>query len=345
VADDADTLTLRLQAEKDPDVVNRFIALYRLAGREVVRLIEHQDEAPSADFVELFHALLADEGLSGDVGALHLTLFDSVDDPRFAHRYTSIYRARRRIEHAIATRYSSELKDMYSRHHRTVPLTAPMKLQPTAIRQRQLKNRCLGLLATLDTPDVHGMLRAQINGPGVATDRLWAFGLYLNSTAPERNNILESFEQSSFVHPVSWEACLGAIGGSSAPDVVSLIRLTSSSPSFRITQVNDHRALYGAFAANRKMSLETQEGRELLQEVLINLAPVNQNSTVSLLRAFGAIDMMNPVFREPLVELLVTVRDTLDPGEFPLIRNTIKRLLIGAPVAVKSWETIHGTMQ
>jgi aminopeptidase N len=345
VTDDADTLALRLQAGKDPDVVNRFIALYRLAGQEMVRLIEQPDDVPSAGFVELFHALLADEGLSGDVGALHLTLFDSVDDPRYAHRYTALYRARRRIEHEIATRYLSELKEMYNRHHRAVPLTAPMKLQPTAIRHRQLKNRCLGLLATLDTPDIHEMIRAQINGPGVATDRLWALGLYLNSTAPDRKNILESFEQSSSVHPVSWEACLGTVGGCSAPDVIYLIRVAASSPSFRITQVNDHRALYGAFAANRKMSLETPDGRELLQEVIIGLAPVNQNSTVSLLRAFGAIDMMDPAFHVPLIELLVTVRDTLDPGVFPVIQNTIKRLLVGAPVAVKAWEMVHRTMQ
>jgi aminopeptidase N len=53
---------------------------------------------------------------------------------------------------------------------------------------------------------------------------------------------------------------------------------------------------------------------------------------------------MDPVFHVPLVELLVKVRDPLDPGEFPVIRNTIKRLLIGAPVAVKAWETIRGPL-
>jgi aminopeptidase N len=345
VEDDADTRTLRLQAFKDSDLVNRFIALFRLAGQEMIRLIEHPDGMASEEFVTLYHALLTDGDLTREAGGLHLTLFDSVDDPRYAHRHTALYRARKKIEHTIATRYAPELKVLYHRMNQVVPLTTPLELQVPAIRERQLKNRCLGLLATLDTPGIHGMMRAQIEGNGVATDRLWAFGLYLNSTAPDRMQVLEKFEHESSTHPVSWEACLAAVGGCSAPDVVSLIRGAESRSSFQITQVNDHRALYGSFASNRKISLETPEGRELFREILVRLVPVNQNSAVDLLRAFGAVDLMDPVFHVPLVELLIAVRDVLDPERFPVILHTIRRILIGAPVAVRAYEQSHGRLQ
>jgi len=342
---DADSRALSLQARKDPDIVNRFIALYRLAELELARLIEHPDEEPSDDFVSLYYALVTDEVLSRDVGGLHLTLFDSVNDPRYAYRYTSLYAARKTIEQAIASRYASELEALYRIHDRVIPLTAPMELQPSAIRERQLKNRCLSLLSRLDSPEIHRMIRDQVHGSGVATDRLWAFGLYLNSSAPDRLNVLESFVQTSSTHPVSWEACLSAVGGCSAPDVVFLIRSVESLPMFTITQVNDHRALYGAFAANRKISLETPEGRELFSEVLVRLAPVNQNSTVDLLRAFDTLDLMEPVFHAPLVDLLVRVRGTLDTVQFPVIYNTIRRFLIGAPVAVQAYEKTHGQLK
>jgi aminopeptidase N len=336
---DPDTRALKIQALKDSDIINRFIALYHLAGQEMIRLIDHPDWKPSGEFISLYYTLLTDEKLAAEVGGLHLILFDSVDDSRYAHRYTALYHARRAIEHAIATQYTFELERIYHRSHvGSIPLTAPLELQPASIRARQVKNRCLALLATLDTPGIHALIRAQINGGGVASDRLWAFGLYLNSSASDRLTILETFEQASSTHPVSWEACLAAIGGCSAPDVVSLIRGAESSPAFRVSQVNDHRALYGAFASNRKMSLETVEGRDLFREILLNLAPVNQNSTVSLLRSFGAIDLMDPVFHIPIVNLLVTVRDALDPGEFPVILHTIKRLLLGAPNAVHAYE-------
>jgi aminopeptidase N len=342
VKQDLDTQTLRLQALKDNDTVNRFLALYGLAEQELIRLIEHPSEIPSVDFVTLYYALLTDESLAGEVGGLHLTLFDSVDDSRYAHRYTPLYHARRKIEHAIATHYASELNAFYYRYSRFIPLTAPLELQPSAIRARQLKNRCLALLATLDTPEIHAIIQAQINGSAVATDRLWAFCLYLNSTAPDRLALLESFERDSSTHPVAWEACLNAIGGCSAPDVVSLIRGAESLPTFRLNQVNDHRALYGAFAANRKMSLETHEGRVLFQEILLRLAPVNQNSTVSLLRAFDAIDLMDPIFHIPLIELLIDVREAIDPESFPVIAHSIRRLLIGAPAAVRAYEKKRG---
>ncbi|MCE5298720.1 MAG: M1 family metallopeptidase [Methanoregulaceae archaeon] len=344
VQDDADARALRLQALKDPDVVNRFIALYRLAERELIRLIENPDDLPSEDFIGLYHRLLTDDSLSEAVGGLHLTLFDAVDDLRYAHRYTALYRARRKIEEAIAARYSAGLKALYHSHDRVTPLTAPLELQASAIRERQMKNTCLSLLATLDNGEIHEMIQAQVKGDGVATDRIRAFSLYLNSTAADRLTILESFEQESAVHPVSWEACLAAVGGCSAQDVVALIRQAESLPSFRITQVNDHRALYGAFAANRKMSLETSQGREFMGEILVRLAQVNQNSTVSLLKAFGAVDLMDPVFFVPLVELLVFVRDALDPEKFPVIQNTIRRLLIGAPGAVEAYERTHGRL-
>ncbi len=210
--DDADRQTLMLQARKDPDIINRFIAFYRLAEQEIIRLIEHPEETASLDFLELFHELLADDDLSGKAGGLHLTMFDSVSDPRYAYRYTALYQARKTIEYAFASRYKSELIDFYQRLDRFIPLTAPMGLQKSAIRERRLKNRCLGILSLLDTPEIRDIIRAQLDGNGVASDRFSAFAMYLNSTAPDRINILESFERVSSAHPVSWEAFLSAVG-------------------------------------------------------------------------------------------------------------------------------------
>jgi aminopeptidase N len=219
-----------------------------------------------------------------------------------------------------------------------------MEVQVPAIKERQLKNICLALIATLDTPDIHAAIRSQIETGSVATDRLRAFSLYLHSTAPDRLAVMESAADEAAGHPVSWEAYLAAVGGCSAPDAVALIRRAGESPAFRMNQVNDHRALYGSFAANRKVSLQTPEGRELFGEILLELTPVNQNSVVALLRAFGAIDLMEEAYHLPLVELLIGVRDHTDPGQFGVVHHTIRRLLIGAPRAVRAYEAVHGPL-
>jgi aminopeptidase N len=335
-----DPVALRLQAVHDRDAVNRFIALYRLAEQEIIRLIDHPGQEPSDEYLDLYFRILGDEDRSREMGGL----FDTVDDPEYAHRYRALYEARRRIESSIASRHGADLRNMYDRHNHAVPLTAPMEVQVPAIKERQLKNICLALVATLDTPDIHTAIRSQLGTGSVATDRLRAFSLYLHSTAPDRLAVMESVGNEAAGHPVSWEAYLAAVGGCSAPDAVALIRRAGKSPSFRMNQVNDHRALYGSFAANRKVSLQTREGRELLGEILIALAPVNQNSVVSMLRAFGAIDLMEEEYHVPLIGLLVTVRDRLDPEQHAVVHHTIRRLLIGAPVAVRAYEAMHGPL-
>ena len=102
--------------------------------------------------------------------------------------------------------------------------------------------------------------------------------------------MLDSFEQESKKNLVSWENFLAVIAGNSSPDVLDLISRVEHSDSFRIEQANDQRALYGRFALNRKKSLQTEKGRSFLQKTLLRLAPINEHSTVSMLRVFGALD-------------------------------------------------------
>ena len=338
---DADPKTLQIQAVSDRDRVNRYIALYRLAEQEIIRLIKDPGKEPSGEYLALYFRILSDDDLSHDLGGLLLTLFDSVDAPEYAHRYLALYKARRTIEHALAIRYEQEIQDQYHRHDQSVSLTAPMEIQIPVIKERQVKNLTLALLSTLDTPAIHALIRAQIDGGAVVTDRLKAFSLYLNSTAPDRLEVMEKFGRNAAGHPVSWEAFLAAVGGCSAPDVVTLVRQAEKSPRFDITQVNDHRALYGSFAANRKISLQTPKGRDLFGVLLKKLASINQNSVVSLLRAFDAVDLMEEEYHEPLIDLLVSFQNTLDPDRDAVVLHTIRRLLMGAPSALQAWESVH----
>ena len=337
-----DAEALRMQALLDTDRVNRFLALYRLAEREIIALMDDHGRKPSKNFVDLYYRILTDEALTAETGGLLLTLYDTVDAPGYAHRYRALYEARRALEKATAIRHSSGLLHRYHRHDRLVPLTVPVKDQVPAIKERQVKNTCLALLSTLDIPEIHALIRSQLDGIGVATDRLRAFALYLNSSAPDRLAVMESFGAEALKHPASWEGYLAVIGGCPAPDAVNLIRKAASSPAFRIKQVSDHRALYGSFAANRKVSLETSEGRELFRDIIRELAPVNQNSVVSLLRSFGAIDQMDETSHLPLIGLLAGLNESLSPEEFPAVWNTIRRLIAGAPRARQAYEAEHG---
>ncbi len=210
------------------------------------------------------------------------------------------------------------------------------------IKSRQAKNVCLGILATLDTPDIHAMIKQQFETATCATDRLSAFAAYLNSSAPDKIEVLRIFEAESKQNLVAWEAFLAVIGSNSSVDAVELVREMERSDAFRIEQTNDQRALYGSFARNRKKSLQTEEGRALLAEILRKLAPVNEYSTVNMLNAFANIDLMEAKYHTPLVKILAGLLAELDPQKFPSVYNRVRKLLLGAPKAVEAYGIVHG---
>ncbi len=334
---------LLMQVRKDTDTIGRFTAFYTLVDREKLRLLKNPEARPSEDFVELYYRLLNDRQLLEKAGGQFLTIFESVEDEEFAHRYQALYEVRQELLKAVAWKYKNS---MISAYHFFENASSPRDptLEETArtIKSRQAKNICLGILATLDTPDIHDMIKQQFETATCATDRLSAFAAYLNSSAPDKFEVLRAFEAESKQNLVAWEAFLSVIGSNSSADAVELVREMERSDAFRIEQANDQRALYGSFARNRKKSLQTKEGRALFEEILRKLAPVNEYSTVNMLNAFANIDQMESKYHIPLVKILANLLAELDPLKFPSVYNRIRKLLLGAPKAVKTYGIEHG---
>ncbi|MCK8518810.1 M1 family metallopeptidase [Methanoculleus sp. 7T] len=334
---------LYLQVLKDADIVGRFTAFRALADREMLRLLEDPNAAVSSRFADLCTGLLADDRLMEEAGGQFLTIFPSVDDERFAHRYRALYDAREKILAAVAARNTDTLLSVYRRAATPTHGGAGyLEDKAAAIRRRQRKNACLAILATLDTPEVHRLIAGQFREATAATDRLTAFRLLLESSAPERLEILAAFSAESAESPIAWESFLGTVAGSDCDDLVTILREIESSPAFAIEQADQQRALYGRFALNRKRSLETEEGRTYLAEILRRLTPVNEYSTVRALDAFAFIDAMEPRHRAPAVGVLADLLSSIDPGAHPAVYNNARRFLLGAPEAVRAYETEHG---
>jgi aminopeptidase N len=342
---DAPESEILLQARKDPDTVNRYMAFSSLGEREMLRLLRDPLTEPSEAFTGLWADLLADTFLMDKAGGQFLTIFESVEDPGFAHHYTALHRARRRLLRALAARHGALLEGTYRKHAAPAPGNLPyVEAQVQAIRDRQVKNVCLEALAFLDTPEVHQLLRDQFTTSPAASDRVIAFRLLLESSAPDRHPLFDRFREESSRHPVAWEAFLSSVAGASCSDLVDLVRRAEASPAFRIEQANDQRALYVRFAMNRKVSLETPEGRGLLAEILRRLAAVNETSAVRALQALAHLDRMEVVHHVPLVALLTELLRTLDRGRQATVWNTVRRMLLGALKAVRAYEAAHGAI-
>lgn len=86
------------------------------------------------------------------------------------------------------------------------------------------------------------------------------FTLYLSGTAPDRISLLDTELARAKTDPVAWENFLAATAASSSPDTVTYLRRIEQSGNFHIEQAGESRSLYLRFAANRKLSLETDTG-------------------------------------------------------------------------------------
>jgi aminopeptidase N len=336
--------TLHLQARTDPDAVNRFLAFRALADREMTRLIREPASTPSERFASLFMDLLADRDLLERLGGLGLTIFESVEEEALAHRYLALFEARQRLLSAIAVRNRDVLVSLHgSLAADPAPATFPDRIR--AMKRRQVKNLCLEILATLDTPEVHSLLLRQLRESPHASDRLSAFRLLLASSSPDRIPVFRSFLSESSENLVAWEAFLSTVAGSNAPDLVDLVREAERAPAFRIHQANDQRALYVRFAMNRKVSLQTPEGRAYLLKMLEGLGRVNETSTVRALQAFGHLDRMEEEYHLPLAGLLADLLRVFDPSGNPVAYNTVRRLLLGSPRALAAYEARFGPLK
>jgi aminopeptidase N len=339
---DAPLPELYLQAERDSDIVNRYIAFMTIMDREKLRLLSDPSALPDPACLELWFRLFSDRELMMQCGAQLVTVFESAPDKQYAHRYQALYEVRERIFRSLAARYRPELLEIYESMRVPWIRRDYLHQELLDIKRRQIKNTALSVLSRLDTPDIHQMIRDQFTRVSSATDTLVAFGLYMDSSAPDRTGILDAFEGESKKNPVLWENFLSVIAANSSRDVLGLISRVEQSDAFRIEQANDQRALYGRFALNRKKSLQTDEGRAFLQKTLTKLAPVNEHSAVAMLRVFGALDAMEEPDQVPLVGILYRLLDDLDPEKTPSVYNTARRILAGAPQAVRKYEQKEG---
>jgi aminopeptidase N len=341
---DAPLKELYLQAERDSDPVNRYIAFMKIMEREKLTMFNDPSAIPDPACIDLYLRFLSDSDLMMQCGAQFLTIFESAPDKKYAHQYQALYDVRERILRSIADRHKTNLLDIYNSRNFPDIRRDSLYHEVLAIKRRQIKNTALAVLSRLDTPDIHQLIKDQFTGDFSATDTLVAFGLYMDSSAHDRPAMLDSFEQESKKNPVSWENFLAAIAGNSSPDVLDLISRVEHSGSFRIEQANDQRALYGRFALNRKKSLQTEKGRSFLQATLLHLAPINEYSTVSMLRVFGPLDLMTEKDQIPVVGILARLISDLDPEKTPSVYNTGRRILAGAPYAVQNYEQRYGSI-
>ncbi|MBQ2771939.1 MAG: M1 family metallopeptidase [Methanocorpusculum sp.] len=320
-----EVLYLQLLLDKDP--VTRFLAFSAVFEREMIRLLENENAVPSTEFADTVIRTLKDEELMKSCGSMPLLMFESVSDSRFAHEYGKLYSAKQRILRGIAEKYEDTLRALYVKYDVSYQADG---FEPAVLsaqfKANAVKNLILTILASLDTQDVHYLIRTQYRNANSATNRLSALSLYLSSSASDRMDILLEELARSAEHPLAFENFIAA-SANTAHDTVSYLKVIEASPKFHIEQAGEARSLYLRFAQNRKVSLETEDGREFLKASIIRLSKVNAYITTGMLSVFSHMKEYPDELKEKLMAVLLEIESSVSPDESPAVYQTAKQIL------------------
>ena len=336
---------LFLQVRKDDNLINRYMAFYQLWDQEKTKLLKNENEEVNEDLLELYFEFLNDEKLMEKVSTQILTIFESVEDEKFAHHYDKLHKVRKKISKTIATKHEKEILTIYKKYAGKKSTGTYLEQQMQNIKWRQVKNLCLAILSNLDTPKVHKLIKKQFLNAKSATDRMTALRLYLNSSAADCITLLEDYQEKAKENLVRWEAFLYVVGSNDNKKYLDLIKKVEKSPSFRINQSNDQRGLFVTMAMNKKKSLLTPEGRNYLKQKIVQLAKINEYTTGRMIKIFGNVDKVEEKFQVPLIELMVDILKKLDEHKTPSVYNTLKRILLKLPKATSKYEKEKGKIE
>ena len=306
------------------------------------KLCQNPAADPDPRLISWYAGTLTDNTKMQSTGALSLTLFEYASDPAYSYRYTELHAAKQKIIRAVSDMLGKQrLNALYAAYNISErPTTAPVELA-RIFKTRAVKNLILTHLAAFDTPDIHAVLKTAYETATNATDRMAAFTLYLSGTAPDRISLLDTELARAKTDPVAWENFLAATAASSSPDTVTYLRRIEQSGNFHIEQAGESRSLYLRFAANRKLSLETDTGRAFLATSLITLARVNEYISTGILSVFSHLDRYDAPVRDACFTILTNLVTTVPETDAPSVIRTARRIIEKSPKAKEAYNQTH----
>ncbi len=333
---------LYLLLKYDTDTVSRFLAWQTLVDREMYKLCSDPAAVPDPRLVNWYIETLTNNTKMQSTGVLPLTIFEYTSDPAYSYCYTTLHAAKQRILRSVSeTLGKTRLNVLYTTYNLPERQTTTPAELARIFKARAVKNLILTHLAAFDTPDVHEILKTACQTATCATDRTHALTLYLSSSAPDRLDLLKTELTRAKADPVAWENFLAAVAASSSPDTVRYLRYIEQSGNLHIEQAGESRSLYLRFAANRKISLETEEGREFLSDSLTTLARVNEYISTGILNVFSHLDSYEDTVRDACFAILTSLINTAPETEAPSVIRTARRILQKSPKAKEAYDQAH----
>ena len=291
VVQDLDEASRALLMAHDPDPFNRIEAGQQFASRLLLDAIAARHSGTTAPsptvFVEALGRSLADDGLDDALRAEMLSLpsEDYLAQQMPVVDVAAIHAAREALRRSVAEAFADDLTRTYHARHDN----APYSPDAAATGRRALKNRALGYLAALDTPETRALLTAQYRNADNMTDRMAALSLLNDIAGAEREAAVEEFHRRYESDSLVLDKWFALQATSSLPETPMRVRALLSHPAFSLANPNRVRALVGSFATQNPLHFHAADGAGygFLAEQVLALDGRNPQLAARLLPPLG----------------------------------------------------------
>lgn len=274
----------------DTDSFNRWDAGQRLGARVVLGMVKTiQDgrvpEVPEY-LIDAMRAVVDDLELDPSLKAYALRLPDEstlgaemdVIDP------DALYEARKACVRGVAAALRDSLLSLY----RGLTEHGAYSFDVRAVGRRRLRNTCLGLLSSLEEPEILQLAADQYHDADNMTDRMAGFVCVVAHDTERREEALEHFYSEWKGEALVVDKWLAVQASSSRKDTLERIKALMGHEAFDIKNPNKVRSLIRTFGANQvRFHAADGSGYAWLGDMVLELDRLNPQIAARIAGAFS----------------------------------------------------------
>lgn len=287
--------------EKDTDSFNRREMTQKLAMSQFTKLIaEARAKKPlvvEPRFIAALGTVINDTAMDPGFKAAMLHMPDL---PIIAQRENvldaeAFLLARKTLRRAIAKENREGLLAIYRKYHGVDTDSR----DPKVFGHRLLKNLALGLLSTLEDPEITPLIHDQYWKSKNMTDRMMALRLIGEMETPDRARALDDFYQTWKADSVVINNWFSAQASSLRPTTLEEVKALTRHPAFNIANPNNVYALLRTFGANIiRFNDPTTNAYEFYADRILEIDALNPQVAARLCAAFNFVAKLEPAMKE-----------------------------------------------
>ena len=193
---------------------------------------------------------------------------------------------------------------------------------------RGLRDVCLSYLVSLDTHGAHELARQQLQSAKNMTDRNSALAAMANSTASDRDALLDDFYQEWQREAFVVDRWFRVQAMARHPRVLDHVTKLAGHPAFESTNPNRVFSLLVAFASGNPSGFHRQDsaGYRFIAEWVCRIDPVNPQVAARLVSSLTSWKDMIPTLGNGMVSALREIRGqaSLSPDVAEMVSRALE---------------------